>query len=67
MMDLDRRLYYLSLNSALKFVAMSSASFSSQMMEGTTSSTPVSGLVLATEEDEADEEDEDAGVKVLAL
>lgn len=36
-------------------------------MEGTTSSTPVSGLVLATEEDEADEEDEDAGVKVLAL
>ena len=73
MMDSDRHLCCLSLKPTLKFVAMSSSSFSSQAIGGTTSSTPVFSSVLATEEDEDEEKDEvdgedgDANEGVLAL
>lgn len=67
MMDLDRHLCCLSLKSTLKFATMSPFSSSSQAMGGTTSSTPVFGLVLTAEEDEADGENRDADGGVLAL
>ena len=73
MMDSDRHLCCLSLKPTLKFVAMSSSSFSSQTIGGTTSSTPVFNSVLATEEDEDEEKDEvdgengDANGGVLTL
>ena len=60
-MDSDRHLCYLSQNPALKFVVMSPFSSSSQTMGGTTLSTPVSGSLLAVEEDEDEEEDEANG------
>ena len=71
MMDSDRHLYCLSLKPTLKFVAMSSSSFSLQAIGGI--STPVFGSVLATEEDENEEKDEvdgedgDANEGVLVL
>lgn len=67
MMDLDRCLCYLSLNPALKFIAMSPSSFSTQTMEGATWSTLVSSSLLASEEDEGDVdgEDERVGGRVL--
>lgn len=46
-MDSDRCLRCLSLNLTLKFATISSSLSSSQMMGSTTSSTPVSGSVLA--------------------
>lgn len=49
-MDLDRRLRCLSLNSVLKFVTMSLFSFSSQAIGGTTNSTSVFSLVLAIDQ-----------------
>ncbi|KAJ9709478.1 hypothetical protein PVL29_001116 [Vitis rotundifolia] len=73
-MDSNRRLRYLSRNLTLKFEAMSSSSsFSSQIMGGTTLSTPVSGSLLEAEEDEDDEEVEanreegDVGGRVLTF
>lgn len=60
-MDSDRHLRYLSRNLALKFVVMSPFSSSSQTMGGTTRSTPVSGSLLAVEEDEDEENDEADG------
>lgn len=48
-MDSDKRLHCLSLNSILKFMGMSSSSFSSQLIGGTTNSTPIFGLVLAAD------------------
>ena len=47
-MDLNRCLHYLSLNLVLKFAAMSSSFSSSQVIGGTTGSTPISGSMLAT-------------------
>lgn len=49
MMDSNKRLYCLFLNPTLRFVAMSSTSFSSQAIRGTTDSTPISSLVLAVD------------------
>lgn len=49
-MDSDRRLRYLSLNSVLRFVTMSLFSFSLQAMRGTTNSTPVFSSVLAIDQ-----------------
>ena len=46
-MDLNRCLHYLSLNPVLKFAAMSFSFYSSQVIGGTTDSTPISGSVLA--------------------
>ena len=48
-MDSDRRLRCLSLNSILRFATMSFSSSSSQVMRSTTNSTPVSSLVLAVD------------------
>ncbi|KAJ9678873.1 hypothetical protein PVL29_020923 [Vitis rotundifolia] len=48
-MDLNKRLHFLSLNLALRFAVMSSSSSSLQTMGGTTNSTPISGLVLASD------------------
>lgn len=73
-MDSDKRLRYLSLNAALRFATMSSSSFSSKAIGGTTSSTLVSGSVLAADRSTfvsgsvlAEEEDEDADDGVGAL
>lgn len=72
-MDSDRCLRRLSLNSILRFVTMSLFSFSSQAMGGTTNSTPVFNLVLATDQStpvsgsvlvaERDEDGEETEVK----
>ena len=48
-MDLDRRLCYLSLNSALRFATMSSSSSFLQFMGGTTGSTFASSSVLVVD------------------
>ena len=74
-MDLDKRLHYLSRNPTLKFEAIYSFSFSlsSQVIGGTTWSTLTFGSLLEAEEDEDDEEDEvdeeerDTGGEVLAF
>ena len=72
-MDSIRHLRCLSQNLALKFVAMSLSSFSTQTMGDNTRSTPISGSLLAVEEDEDEEEDEvdgedrGAGDRVFAL
>ncbi|KAJ9702960.1 hypothetical protein PVL29_004632 [Vitis rotundifolia] len=71
-MDLDRRLRYLSQNSAFKLEAISysSSSCSLLMIRCTTQSTPTSDSLLENEKDEEDganEEDNDAGGGVLAL
>lgn len=58
MMDLDRCLHYLSRNPALKFVAMSPSSSSTQIMGGATRSSLVSGSLLVVEEDEDKKEDD---------
>lgn len=71
MMDLNRCLRYLSQNPALKFVAMSPSSSSTQTMGGATRSTLVFGSLLAAEEDEdkkendVDGEDERVSGRVL--
>lgn len=72
-MDLNRCLRCLSRNPALKFVAMSLSSSFSQILGGTTRSTPAFGSLMRAEEDEDGEEDEadgeDGGVggRVLTL
>ena len=60
-MDLDRCLHCLSRNSALKFEAISSSFYSSQIIGDTTWSTHASGSPLEDEEDGDDEDDEADG------
>ena len=57
-MDSIRHLRCLSQNLALKFVAMSLSSSSSQTMGDNTQSTPICSSLLPVEEDEDEKEDE---------
>ena len=60
--DSNKHFCYLSWNLALKFEAISSSSFSSlQIIGGTTWSTPTFGLLLESEEDGDNEDDEADG------